>query len=92
MIVRPLLNVTIKRKDLLSVTEIGKRKVAGIRTAGVAGLFGYYGNFLNFATGRMTWYATRRDRTVLLVTAANKKIILTPDEPAAFVAALLSER
>ncbi|QEC67129.1 hypothetical protein FRZ67_07430 [Panacibacter ginsenosidivorans] len=83
---RPLSNVHIKRADIKSVELIDKNKIAGsLRTFGNGGLFGYYGNFANFSLGRMTWYATRRDKPVLVTTTANKKIILTPDEPEKFV-------
>lgn len=34
----------------------------------------------------MKWYATRRNKTVLVSTVNNVKIILTPDEPEKFVA------
>lgn len=34
----------------------------------------------------MTWYATRKDKTVLVQIINNKKIILTPDELEKFVA------
>ena len=44
------------------------------------------GKFANTKVGNMTWYATRRNKTVLLKTIDNKKIILTPDEPEKFVA------
>ncbi len=57
-----------------------------IRIFGVGGLFGYFGKFANKEMGNMTWYATRRDKTVLVTTTGNKKIIVTPDEPEAFVA------
>jgi hypothetical protein len=51
----------------------------------MGGLFGYYGNFVNFSLGRMTWYATRRDKPVLVKTTDNRKIIVTPDDPDTFV-------
>ena len=54
------------------------------------GLFGYYGNFSNFSIGRRTWYATRRDKPVLVKTINNKKIIVTPNEPERFVSELSS--
>jgi Bacterial PH domain len=83
---RPLLNVHIKRTDIKSVELIERNKITGsIRTFGVGGLFGYYGNFANFSLGRMTWYATRKDKPVLVKTIDNKKIIFTPNEPDKFV-------
>ena len=57
-----------------------------IRTFGVGGLFGYYGQFYNSKIGSMTWYATRQNNTVLVRTIDNKNIVLTPDEPEKFVA------
>ena len=82
-------DVKIERTNIKSVELIDKNKIGGaIRTFGVGGLFGYFGNFTNFEVGKMTWYATRRDRTVLVCTNDNRKIILTPDEPAAFIVGL----
>jgi hypothetical protein len=57
-----------------------------LRIFGVGGLFGYYGKFSNANLGKMTWYATRGDRAVLVTTTTDKKIILTPDEATNFVA------
>jgi hypothetical protein len=66
---------------------LDKEKIGwAIRTFGVGGLFGYYGKFANTKLGSMTWYATRKDRAILVRTIDNKKIILTPDEPEKFVA------
>ena len=84
---RLIWNIHIKKSDIKSVELIDKKKIRGsIRLFGVGGLFGYYGRFANFELGSMTWYATRRDRTVLIITLDNKKIILTPDNPGSFVA------
>ena len=86
---RLFLDVKIERNNIKTVELIDKNKIYGsIRTFGIAGLFGYFGNFANFGMGKMTWYATRRDRTVLICTNDDKKIILTPDEPAEFIAGL----
>jgi hypothetical protein len=60
-------NVKVKRADIRSIGIIDKNKIKGsIRTFGMDGFFGYYGNFSNFSIGRMTWYATRRDKPVLV--------------------------
>ena len=87
LIVRRLfLNVHIKRAEIKSAELIERNKITGsIRTFGVGGLFGYYGNFANFSLGRMTWYATRKDKPVLVKTINNKKIIFTPNDPDNFV-------
>jgi hypothetical protein len=79
-------NVKISRDLIDQVEIIGNDKIRpALRTFGVGGLFGYYGNFASFKMGAMTWYATRRNNTVLIRTKKNKKIILTPDCPEAFV-------
>ncbi|OYU93692.1 MAG: hypothetical protein CFE21_19485 [Bacteroidetes bacterium B1(2017)] len=86
---RLLIDVNIDRNQIKSVELLDKEQLAWvIRTFGVGGLFGYYGKFANTKLGSMTWYATRRNKTVLIVTIDNKKIILTPDEPEKFVAHL----
>ena len=72
----------IKSVELLAIGSLGW----SLRIFGVGGLFGYYGKFANSKIGSMTWYATRRDKTVLVTTTNNKKIILTPDKPMKFVA------
>jgi hypothetical protein len=84
---RRFADVKIDRNQIKSVELLDKDKIGWtIRTFGVGGLFGYYGKFANRKLGSMTWYATRKDRTVLVQTVDNKKIILTPNEPDRFVA------
>jgi len=52
---RPLLNVHIKRAAIKSIELIDKNKIRdSIGIFGIGGLFGYYGNFINFSLGRMT--------------------------------------
>lgn len=83
---RLISNVKIDRQNIRMVEMIDKNKISwSLRSFGIGGLFGYFGNFANTKLGRMTWYATRRDRTVLVVTNDDKKIILTPDDPSKFV-------
>lgn len=87
---RPLKDKKIDRLKINSAELLDKEKLTGtIRTFGVGGLFGYWGNFANTKIGRMTWYATRRNNAVLIKMNNNKKIVLTPNEPEKFVAALL---
>jgi hypothetical protein len=89
IVVRPLLNVHLKRSDFQTFESLEGGKTSGsIRILGVGGLFGYYGSFANFSLGRMTWYATRRDKQVLICTKDKKKIVLTPNDPEGFVAEL----
>lgn len=89
---RPLWNVRLKRSRIRSAVLVDKSLVQGsIRTFGVGGLFGYFGEFANFAVGRMTWYGTRMDRIVLVTTVFKKKIILSPNEAERFVGELMSQ-
>ena len=84
---RPFLDVKIKRSQIKNVELLNSGDIGlTIRTFGVGGLFGYYGKFANTKLGSMTWYATRKDKTVLVQTVDNRKIILTPDDPDKFVA------
>lgn len=84
---RLVADVEIDRNQIKSVELLDKNKISwALRTFGVGGLFGYYGKFANTKLGSMTWYATRKDRTVLVLTVNNKKIILTPNDPDKFVA------
>lgn len=80
-------DVKLDRENINSVEMVHKDQMRNtMRTFGVGGLFGYFGKFSNVNFGSMTWYATRRNNYVLVKTADNKKIILTPDEPEQFVA------
>ena len=86
LIIHRLLNdIIINRNDIVNVREITHDDMRlTIRTFGVGGLFGYFGKFSNATIGKITMYATRRDKTVLVETP-NKKLILKPDNPAEFV-------
>lgn len=88
-ICRPISDVHIKKADIRSVAMVDETELnKSIRTFGVGGMFGYYGSFANYHLGSMTWYATRKDKAVLITTIDNKKIVVTPDEPEAFITAL----
>ena len=79
-------NVKILREQIITAESIEKKKISwALRVFGVGGLFGYYGKFTNTQLGMMTWYATRRDKLILVKTQSGKKIILTPDDPEKFV-------
>ena len=83
---RPLSDIKIFRDEIRSVEQLDKSKLSwAMRIFGVGGLFGYWGKFSNTKLGSMTWYATRKTNIVLITTIYNKKIILTPNEPAKFV-------
>lgn len=83
---RTIKDVIIKRRDIRRVAPINKDQMKWtVRTFGIGGLFGYYGQFVNSKLGDMTWYATRRNNTILIETFDDKKLIVTPDEPEAFI-------
>lgn len=91
LIHRMIGDVKILRNDIKSVEMIDESKVKNsIRTFGSGGFFGSYGKFWNSTLGSMTWYITRKENFVLVTTNDEKKILLTPDEPEAFVTSLSS--
>jgi hypothetical protein len=84
---RPVMSVHISRSDIRSIELLDRKNIRGsLRISGIGGVFGYYGVFVNLSLGRMNWYATRRDRPVLIKTMGGRKIIITPDNAAEFVA------
>jgi hypothetical protein len=58
-----------------------------IRLGGSGGLFGYYGLFSTSKLGRATWYITNKSNSVVVTTAA-KTVLVSPDDPDAFLATL----
>ena len=90
-ILRPFKAKNYPLSDIRSVTAVEKKNLKGsIRTFGVGGLFGYFGLFRNNTYGNMVWYATRRDRFVVIERSNGKTIVITPDDPATFVTAYQS--
>lgn len=80
-------NVKIYRRQITNIQLFDKANLNGtIRTFAVGGIFGYYGKFLNKQFGKMTWYATRLDKAILVQTIDHRNIILTPNEPEKFIA------
>lgn len=87
IIKRPFRNVVIPRYQIKNVFVLAQGKLTwSIRTFGVGGLFGYFGQFWNKEFGSMTWYVTRRNKTVMVITQNNKKIVLSPENAEQFVA------
>jgi hypothetical protein len=68
---------------ICSISMLSDKDMSGsVRTFGNGGLFGYTGKYYNSRLGKMTWYCTQRKNYVLLILSDNKKIVLTPDNPA----------
>jgi hypothetical protein len=87
---KPFGETIIARSSIKSAEEIDRKALRfAIRTFGIGGIFGFYGEFYTSKLGTMTWYRTRLDRPVL-ITTVKKKIVLSPDDPEKFIAALQS--
>lgn len=86
---RPISGKKIARSNIqgLEIFKNGELNWA-IRTFGVGGLFGYFGRFFKGSIGSMTWYATRRNKAVLIRTKSGDRIVVTPDDYEGFAAAL----
>ncbi|MBK6825743.1 MAG: hypothetical protein IPG86_02120 [Chitinophagaceae bacterium] len=78
---RLLSDKTIARNNIKSVELFinGELNFA-VRTFGVGGLFGYFGKFFKGSIGNMNWYATRRNKIVLIRTYESENIVVTPDD------------
>lgn len=81
---RPIGNVEIKTSDINRIDRIHHDL---LKTANKGGVFGYFGNF-ETDLGRIRFYATRRDRMVMLTKHDKTKIILTPDHQDEFIESL----
>ena len=83
---RRLRDIILKRGDIANIELADDNRLKhAVRILGVGGFFGYFGRYFNREMGVMTWYATRRNKTVLISTHNNKKIVLTPDCPRKFL-------
>jgi len=73
--------ISIPIEKIKNVSILAKNELKGtIRTFGVGGLFGYFGKFYHKNQGNLTYYATKRENIILLVTDDLSKIIITPDD------------
>ena len=81
IIQRPLFSKKIARSDIESLELFINGELNwAIRTFGVGGLFGYFGRFYKGSIGSMNWYATRRNKAVLIRTYEGENIVVTPDD------------
>ena len=77
--------------ELLSVEFSPRATIGSIRTMGIGGLFGFVGHFRNEILGSYRAYATDEENTVIL-DFSGEKIVVTPDSPVEFVAAVEAAR
>jgi hypothetical protein len=76
---RHLRTVNIFLSEIQDVYIVNKETMTDVeRVGGSRGLFGYFGEFKT-RFGIATFYATRMDKFILVTTAADEKIVLTPD-------------
>lgn len=87
-IFRPIGEVKYALHDIRSITSITSKELGfGVRTFGSGGFMGYFGRFFYRNYGHVTLYATDREKMLLITLADDKKIIISPDDTAAFMAA-----
>ena len=77
--------------ELTSVEFSPGATIGSIRTMGIGGLFGFVGHFRNEILGSYRAYATDEENTVIL-DFSGEKIVVTPDSPVEFVAAVEAAR
>jgi len=86
---RPLRPVELPLSEVRVVGRLPREALSGLlRTGGSGGAFGYYGRYWSRRLGAIRLYATRRDEYVLVDTATGR-FVVTPDDPDAFVAAVM---
>ena len=89
IVVRPFKNVQFLRTDIRHVVATDKSGIGfAWRLFGSGGFFGYFGRFYSSQLGRFTMYGSQSGNYVVITLAGDKKIVLTPDLPGEFVAAL----
>jgi hypothetical protein len=83
---RPFTNVKINRQEIANISAIELEAMKGaLRLFGSSGVFGYYGIFRNSTLKNFTMYGTQTENYILIELQNGKKIVLTPDEPEAFL-------
>lgn len=85
---RPFDSLSYDISRVSSAQRIDKKDLRFvIRTFGIGGLFSHTGEYWNKKLGNMTWYVTRTD-TAIMLTMGHRKLVVSPDEPEQFIAAL----
>ena len=82
VVLRRYKSVEINREEIKSVERLPANAMRGaIRTAGVGGLFGYYGSYYSRSIGKFTLYATSFDNLFLVRKWDGKSIVISCAEP-----------
>ena len=82
VILRRYKSVVINRDEIRSVEPLPKSAMRGaIRTGGVGGLFGYYGNYYSRSIGSFKLYATSSTNLFLIRKWDGKSVVISCAEP-----------
>ena len=82
VVLRRYKSVVITREEIKSVERLPANAMRGaIRTAGVGGLFGYYGSYYSRSIGSFKLYATSFDNLYLIRKWDGKCIVISCAEP-----------
>ena len=82
VVLRRYKSIVITRDEIKSVERLPANALRGaIRTAGVGGLFGYYGSYYSRSIGPFKLYATSFDNLFLIRKWDGKSIVLSCAEP-----------
>ena len=81
LICRRIRNIVINFQEIERVDRIHHDL---LKNSTSGGAFGYNGKF-NTDLGKITFYATRRDKLIMLTKKDKSKIILTPDQEDEFI-------
>ncbi len=84
IVYRPIGNVEINFSEIIRVDRVYHDL---LKTATTGGAFGYFGKY-ETDLGNIRFYATRRDKMVMLTKNDQTKIILTPDNQDEFIKSL----
>jgi hypothetical protein len=87
-IVRPIGETKYPLHRIRSLTSVTSKDMGfGIRTFGSGGFLGYFGKFYYRKIGAATLYVTDVQKMLLITLDDDKKIVISPDDTAAFMAA-----
>lgn len=79
---RPVADIVIHVKDIHEIRNLVDSEMNGaIRTFGVGGLFGYFGNYHSPKLGDFKMYATRKKKLVIIYTRQGDTFVVSPDDP-----------
>lgn len=82
VVLRRYKSIVITREEIKSVERLPANAMRGaIRTAGVGGLFGYYGSYYSRSIGSFKLYATSFDNLFLVRKWDGKSIVISCAEP-----------